>query len=173
MRSFTQFFAISVGLLLGSTGGWAADQNYCAPVLAQVERKFQDIYGQLSADQASQLELMRGCVRRERICVVAEEHQGQGYRLIAGKSLSEKSFVDSERLVSVSAIGYLQNTKNQNLCVLARYSGGSATSWVVDAWSINRGTPLELDTTKATIRGEGISPAELLRAMSNSIPAFR
>ena len=151
---------------------WGAAAQ-CVMVLPQIESAFQDIHGQLSTDENTQLQLLRECETRNPLCVVVEDSHGTGYRLVEGKHWSEKTFVDSRKLVSVSAIGLLKNRNYQQVCVLARYSGGSAASWAIDAWYIKDGTAHAIDTDKVTIQGEGIAPAGLLQEMSKSIYRLR
>lgn len=161
--------ALAVSLTLLGTVGAAENKVSCVNFLPQVESAFQDIHGKIPEDERTQLKLVSECAFRARLCVVAEDTEVSGYRLVEGKLLSDHGFAAARNLMAVSMLGVFRTRDQRYVCTLARYGGGSAATWVVDAWYKSAGVVRTINTDKVSIHADVISPEALIRVVSKSV----
>jgi hypothetical protein len=110
--------------------------------------------------------LLNTCIQDHRVCVVAEPLPDGKYRAVSGRSMADPSIRASGNLRAVAALTEVRRGNGGRACLMARFSGGTASSWVMDAWAVSAHGPESLATDRLVLDGEGLSPEGLLRAMS-------
>ncbi|MFL6676159.1 MAG: hypothetical protein ACJ8LG_23055 [Massilia sp.] len=144
----------------------------CADVWQLVTHSFSDYNGVISDDSKLQLQLLADCTKIEKFCVIGERPSAGRYEIISGDTI-EALGKNKKGLISVSGTAIVHTRKYENVCVLVRYSGGSAAAWLTKAWALNVGNPARLNTDNVEINGDTLSPSELMNDVIAKVPKIK
>lgn len=134
----------------------------CLDLVPQIAKEFEDSKGKLGTLEVAQLKALTGCAAKYQLCVTTDHGDPNQFVVVGGTSISELEHKGKEDSAS-NALTYITTKRHGEVCVLIRYSGGSASAWMLRAWRLGSRVPVRLRTEQVVIQAEVASPAEVVR----------
>jgi hypothetical protein len=132
----------------------SAHDSVCARTTQRLDWAFRDIHGKLADDDAERLRLLVTCVKSSAVCVAGLTPANRLDALAVEPPFSAPA---PQGLAVDAAVGEFQDHRGQRLCLLARFSGGSAAAWALDAWRLGAKGVERVDTDRVSLTGEGFT----------------
>ncbi|WP_150118943.1 hypothetical protein [Massilia sp. NR 4-1] len=148
------------------TGGSSSAQaaKSCETAMPEIRNMFSDLEGKFSSEAKTEVSLLQNCVKDHRICVVAKSINQSGFQIVGGNDPSDFESAGARSLIAVSAIADMSTPRGEH-CILGRYSGGTATNWMVIGWGRQKGKLKVFRDPELNLVGEFKSPATLVNEL--------
>jgi len=143
-------------LTLGAMG------KSCLDIVPQIAKEFEDSKGTLGNLEVAQLKALTGCATKYQLCVTADRGDPNQFSIVSGTSIAELERKGKEESAS-NALAYVMTKRHGEVCALVRYSGGSASAWMLRAWSLGGSIPVRLRTEQVVMQAEDATPDEVVR----------
>lgn len=137
--------------------------TYCSAAFGQVANAFTDFKHELSDESKAQLELLGRCSGTHNVCVTVDAPAPAQFNIVEANSLAEIQGKKLDDREAVSSLIFIPMKNGAGRCILTRFSGGTASVWVVHGWEITGKKVRRLNTDNADLYGEIKSPAEITR----------
>jgi len=154
-----------IGLTLSILTSGAMGKS-CLDLVPQIAKEFEDSGGKLGTRELAQLKALIGCPANYQLCVTTEQGDPNQFEIVSGTSITELDRKGKEDSAA-SALAYVMTRRHGEVCALVRYSGGTASTWMLRAWSLRGSVPVRLRTEQVVMQAEVATPDEVVRmAMS-------
>jgi hypothetical protein len=120
-----------------------------------------------STSDNAQFELLRACLRLSSYCAAVENGSSRGTGLVEGKKLNDIKPVYLLAQPVLSALRPVRTRDGKSVCLFVRFSGGTASAWLVEAWELRDGALHDLDTSDVRLNGEVFESPDLFKKMES------
>jgi hypothetical protein len=163
----TIVFAISLSLAATALGA-NATKNPCEGSEKKLDHFFQDLEGKISPQDKVQVDLLSACIKRNALCAIVDDTVSHKPVLVEGSALNKLQPSGLAARPALSALRPVVTRDGHPACLFARFSGGTASAWLVKAWGTSHGKVHNLHTANISLHGEVLTPDELFQEMEKA-----
>ncbi|MFS2023471.1 hypothetical protein [Massilia sp. CT11-137] len=145
-----------------------AKENPCEGAEKKLNYSFQDLDGKISPQDKVHFDLLSACIKRNSLCAIVDDSASHKPVLVEGSTSKNLKPPGLAKRPAFSAVRPVQTRDGHPAGVLARFSGGTASAWLVEAWETSHGKVRDLDAGNISLTGEVFTPDVLFQEMETA-----
>lgn len=140
-------------------------KNPCEGSEKRLDYSFQDLNGKIPNQDKIQFDLLSACIKRNSLCAIVDDPASHKPVLIEGSTSKDLKPPRLAKQPALSAVRPVETRDGYPACVFVRFSGGTASAWLVEAWENSHGKVHDLDAGNISLTGEVFTPDVLFQEM--------